>query len=700
MSFLHPWALAMGAVALGLPILVHWLTRPRPRRLSLSTLRFVREAVHQRRALHRLRDWIILSLRVLAVALLAWAFSRPLLGDRRAMDTAESGRTSRVVLLDVSQSMAAAARGIEVFERARSTAAEHLVARNGLAADLVFAGGQPRRVFDGLSTNFADMRRELAQARPRPERCDVAKALLAAADVLGHAPSGRDQRRELVVITDLQQANWKSADFSVLPEDTVIRLESVADPQPPANLAILRAGAGGRAEFGRPCRLEVEVGNGSETPRNITVDGLVGESSFRLEGVAPPNRSVVLGKEITLQNAGWVSGEVKLAGLEDAVAADNSRSFVVEVRPRPVYGLITREQADRRPSASYYLERALAPQDRRESRSVETVTRVPSAQVNRELLAGVDLLVVDHPGKLPADAINLLAALLVRGKPLIYVTAEVTDASNLKLLAEAAGADLRLPVEFAPPANRQGRRGLALAGVRRDLPPFSIFGEQITTAFEPLRFTRGLDSRAVPGGLKDDILASYSDGTAGVVWTNCGAGALVVLNADLAESNIARTPVFVPLMGELTGNLLSRGKSGHVLACGEPVTLPLPQDAGLAASLKIRGPSPEASELGDLVDEPSGVNWRWPAAGGPGTYEVVRDGRTVLAVSTGIPPEESDLRPLAPSSLKDRLAGGRTIHYRAATGESREQDDLWTWIGVGCVGLMLLELFVLRVFKT
>jgi len=38
--------------------------------------------VRQKRARHRLRDWIILLLRAGAVALLAWAFARPLIGAK------------------------------------------------------------------------------------------------------------------------------------------------------------------------------------------------------------------------------------------------------------------------------------------------------------------------------------------------------------------------------------------------------------------------------------------------------------------------------------------------------------------------------------------------------------------------------------------------------------------------------------------
>jgi aerotolerance regulator-like protein len=73
MTFVHGWALAVGAAVAAMPVIIHWLTRPRPVRLPLSTIRFVREGVRQRRARHRLRDFVVLGLRTLAVLLIAWA---------------------------------------------------------------------------------------------------------------------------------------------------------------------------------------------------------------------------------------------------------------------------------------------------------------------------------------------------------------------------------------------------------------------------------------------------------------------------------------------------------------------------------------------------------------------------------------------------------------------------------------------------
>src|SRR5262245_11199208 len=158
MTFLHPWAVALGVAGAALPLVIHWLTRPRPVRLPLSTIRFVREAVQQRRARHRLRDLIILGLRTAAVLLVAWALARPLLGRQPLVTPTETGAASRVVILDVSQSMAAGTHGIQVFERARPLVAGYLSDQSGVQANLILAGAGARPVFERLSTNFRALR--------------------------------------------------------------------------------------------------------------------------------------------------------------------------------------------------------------------------------------------------------------------------------------------------------------------------------------------------------------------------------------------------------------------------------------------------------------------------------------------------------------------------------------------------------------
>jgi hypothetical protein len=701
MNLLHPWALGIGAAAIALPILVHWLTRPRPVTLPLSTIRFVRQAVQQRRARYRLRDLIILALRMIAIALIAWAFSRPLAGQKAVVADAP-GDAMRVVILDHSQSMAAVSGGVQAFERARAAAAKHLAYSPGLRGNLILAGAKPTAVFPALSANFAAIGEALAASAPRGEELNVQPALERAAAMFAAAPPG--VRKELVIISDFQRNNWAVADFSPLPKETVIHLESAAPAQPPANLAVLRVGVQGRAEQNRETRVEVEVGNYSPTPRDVKVDVSIGGVALRLGGVCPPSGKTTLSGDCVLPKSGWLIGEAKLAGASDALAADDVRAFVLEVRPTPTYALVTREASTPKPTSSHYLERALAPVIPREKRPAERVVRVDPATLDREGIASADLVVFDHPGRLKPESLKLVASLLRRGRSVLYVAAEPADAANLATLAEAAGSDLKLPVQYAAPAAGQGRTGLFITSFRKEDPLFSVFGDDAAASISPLRFAGGLATRRLESGVADDVLATYSDQTAALVVTSCGAGTLAIFNVSLADSTLPGSGAFVPLIGELTDRLMSRRKTGDTAHPGEQVLSFLPPEAGSSNDLKpvAINPTGKAGDTGALTEEGGSVLWKWDAAGPPGVYAVRRGATDVFALATTIAPGESDLSSMDPAVLKDRLAGGRTISFQAAgaSEESGERDTRWAWITAACAMCMVLEIGVLKLFRT
>ena len=210
-----------------------------------------------------------------------------------------------------------------------------------------------------------------------------------------------------------------------------------------------------------------------------------------------------------------------------------------------------------------------------------------------------------------------------------------------------------------------------------DRPPFKVWGDSLAGVIRPLRFAGGLSSRRLETGLGDELLASFSDRSAAVVVSPCGAGSVAVLNIDLARSNVVSSPLLVTLLSELCEQLLSDRRRAGPFFSGEPATLFLPAGAGDPKTLSIEGPladsgtpvagAPDAA-AGKLLDEGDGLQWIMAAAGPPGAYRVTRGGLPLAALATEIPPEESDLAPLPPDVLAGRLAGDRPVHYRSVQG--------------------------------
>jgi hypothetical protein len=707
MNFTHLWPLYAAAGAVAIPVIVHFLTRPRPRRFPLSTLRFVREAVEQRKARHRLRDISILAARTAAIVLLAVAMARPLWSDRPIVDTDSPGDTARVVLVDTSQSMAAVSQGTAAFERARAKAADFLVFRPGLHASLLLAGAEPSSLFDGLSTNFQAMHDELDHSGPRPQRLNLAAALSRAGELL--AGTAATVRRELVIVSDFQRESWVAADFSIVPPDTRIELESVAPAETPSNAAVLRVSTPEQVVQGRPGRLDVEVGNYSPASRKLSVqvefDGELDSATYHLTGVCESNKTLTLSEEVMFARPGWRAGRARLLDNDDALPADDVRSFALEVRPAPHYALVSRQTASRSDTSSFYLERALAPLAARQAEGHHAdegtlLARFDASQLDDQAVAASDLIVLDHPGKLSDSALRRLWGLLERGRGVLYFAAEAVDALNLKQLVSDSGGGLQLPVEFMPASSSRPRHDLFLSDVRRDESPFSIFGDTLQKAISPLRFSGGLASRRLDAAPPDELLASFNDRSAALVLSPTSAGSMAVFNADLHGSNLIGSGAFVPILSELVDRLTSRNDRQTPQYSGEPLAIYLPPQAGLAAELKLdcrnAGTAPPA---GQLSDEGAGVMWRAPASGPPGVYEARRHGEPVFMFASEIPPEESDLRPLDPDVLKTKLAGGRNLDFRKAEAGSHAADDAWTWLAVACVGCLLSELVFLRLFR-
>ena len=316
---------------------------------------------------------------------------------------------------------------------------------------------------------------------------------------------------------------------------------------------------------------------------------------------------------------------------------------------RPSYLLITRQGPEPRPISSHYLQRALVPNN---GRGGEKVTRITASQIDRESIAGPDLLVLDHPGKIEGPTISLLASALRRGKPIFYVACEPADANNLKLLADAAGTDLRLPVEFKP-----GPRGAIesstgrAAEERSDLCDFwrAVAGDRGHLPFchaADLRSQQGRPRRRhhrqlrrphrLPG--RHRLCRRYAgdperrSGQLEPVDHRrvCGDG-------GRAEQSLAQQTVEPP-----------RPRSW-----ASPGRWPWAAMSGRSTSFRFSARTTRRQPTRGSCSTSRGVAvWRWALAPPAGAYRVMRGNTMIAALATAVPAEESDLSPMDPALIQ------------------------------------------------
>ena len=97
LSFLSPLFLA-GAAAIAIPIAIHLFYRNTEPVIRFSAMRFLRQAPVEQSHRRRLRELLLLALRVAALLLLALAFARPYLTESAAALSAPA----TMVMIDTS----------------------------------------------------------------------------------------------------------------------------------------------------------------------------------------------------------------------------------------------------------------------------------------------------------------------------------------------------------------------------------------------------------------------------------------------------------------------------------------------------------------------------------------------------------------------------------------------------------------------
>ena len=710
MSFLHWWAIGVGAVAVAGPLAVHFLTRPKPISHPLSTLRFLREIIEQKKTRNRIRDFLVLLLRILAVALLAAAIGRPSWQSKEKKELSPDGSKRRVLLIDVSKSMGTQEGGVSALNRAKAAAQSLLEYNPNAQYAVLFAGAKTTSVFPRFSSNLVSLRQAIESAQPLAQRCDVQTAMESAGRLIS---SVANSECEFIVISDFQRSDWSNLYLDKIPEKTKSVFRSVA-LDTPSNLGVTGSRLQKSLIVDQEVVLEVDVGNFTdqeiEAVCTVNLKGKSGEKLFTLEGKAAAQTTTTLTIPVSFTDAGWYRGWIQLQKTADALLEDDKRPIAFEVLPSPKVLLISQQRKVNAPLSSFYLEEAINISLGSDSQGQQIASEKPTRAVNRiqtrELgnnpLPDADVYVLNQPGTIESQYVQQIGERVRRGKGLLFVVSGQVDGANLAQFANVFGKGFQPPVAFNVGVER---KNLFIRTLNPRQAPFQIFGEEAYSATQTVRISGGLSTTIEAEGLRDQIQAELSDSSALLYLTTCDAGQVAVLNCDLDQSNWCVEPSFLPVVSETLQVLLAGNTKSNDVSAGVPLVRTITGSVQPNSKLQVRqgddeSATPEATGTWEWSVGQQAMVWSWNDPAGPGLYEAVSENQeTVSIVATAAPASESELRSLDASLLQNRIAKGRTIAVSSVDTEEATEDSWWNWLIIACVLGLASEIAALRWFR-
>lgn len=638
LSFMNP-SLLFGTAAAALPIIIHFLSRRRVKRLPFSDLRFLDEVQSRQSRSLGIRRWLLLLLRVLAILMVALAAAGPRWGGVGG----SSGDRSVLFVIDTSASMATQMDEGTRLDEALLACEEMIRALpDGAAVQLISAGSRTAPVFGDWLPAGAGAVAGLSVIRQSDGPFDFPAVLVEATRLVARAPG---TPVEIVVLSDLQETG---------PD---VRLEAVAARLQAAGATrflVRRIGqtvpGGGILAVDLPARA-IRPGE------NVTITAQVlpafDEQVFSLElngrplaeavTSGMPETPVTISFPVTVPGTGLHQGVVRKES--DSFPGDDSRPFVLAV-PEAVSVLLV-HGVDRPvdPGAGRggwrFLAEALAPGT---GPSPFRVRAVGGSDLTTGAISASDVVVFVNPDPLGRKALDSLVGWLDQGGAALFLAGDPTQSGYLsRSILPALG--LPAEVEFQSDPGR----GQHVRVIDPSHPVFSGLESEAVETFEEVLWRRWFRLAEGDGA----ALLSLTGDDPVLIEGNLGDGRFAVLPFDLlpAGSDLAASPMALPFFQRLVSWLARPGRLAAAVNLevgAEAVVRPLQgTDASSienAENLRVIGP--KSSDFGAAT-----LAWRGGVPllrGGiidlAGFTTFLARDDTVGVVAAGIPAVESNLR--------------------------------------------------------
>jgi Mg-chelatase subunit ChlD/uncharacterized membrane protein len=713
--FANPILLAGLGGAL-IPLVLHLLARSRYRTVQWGAMMFLTgvESAEQRSS--RVKQYMLLMMRMTAVALLAVAMARPVWPGGASADAAKRKVAGVVLILDCSASMGTIEAGRTRMEPAREAALRLLaMLDNRDRAALLTPGTIQNPISPRLSSDLRTLSARVVAARPGTGTADLADALNRAAHLLADETS--EHNGHIFIVADSQAGNWSKVSAAFArnwkaqfrdnpPPITVVPIGNQVDNVTIESVRIVAP----PVVRGELALVEVKLRSWGHSahpsiPVSLQADGRpIGQKTIALAA----NDTAVAQFGMTLAGVGShrLTATIQTTGMSN----DDTLDAAVEVVQPLQMLIVSGDESDdnQRPGESTFVAIAAAPNTAAARQGVDpaVVRIVRSEQFNASSLVGQQVLVLANVGQIDADDVKAIEQFVYEGGGLLVAPGGLVNADHYNTLLYRQGSGI-LPAELSSPTPASRSEATTILGLDLSHPVFAFLRGRP----DPIPSANiGRYFPASPRQPDAKVTATLASGKPLLVEGQWGRGRVLLLTTPLDAdwSTLPFSSFYVPFVQSMIRYLAIGLDHGHTLSVGQPIQLRI--DEAVSSNAIIRTPS--GARVAPIVRRiGAGSEIRFDATTVPGAYRLRyrtgpgdKDSHTVQFVVQP-PRDESDVTSLSPARWNE-LAATMGVERVATSQLSPEMmgatapQELWLPLLALACAFLLGDLLLARQFSS
>ncbi|MDR3625425.1 MAG: BatA domain-containing protein [Ignavibacteriaceae bacterium] len=692
MIFLNP-AVLFGLLAASIPVLIHLFNLRKLKRIEFSTLSFLKELQKNKIRKIKLKQWLLLALRVLIILFLVTAFARPTLKGVAIGGTTSAAKTTAVFVLDNTPSMSVVDVKGSYLNEAKAVIKQLLgQLQEGDDAALILVSDQSADEVKSIS-DFAAFQKQVDAVKISDASGLLNAAIVKAAKVISVS---KNFNKEIYILSDFQSGRLSDdgtlSDLSQLLNDKVRLYSFNLQSKQAFNIGIDNFKLNTQIfEKDKPVSFSATVTDYSLQPADNLVVSLYinGERSAQQSISLNAGDSKSLSLEAVVKQNGFVDA---FAEVEDDDILQDNRRYSNLFLPKEIPVIIFTDD----PFDARLLNLALTVIG---GETALTVTEKSLSQVASVDLTKYSVVVITGSENISGGAGRLNSFVNNGGSILLMPGAKSTLQGFQKL-----SIGLNIPAPISAAGNINSTNSI----IKFDKVDFNhpIFQDLYSN-----KEKKNIESPDIYYHFKTNTqgkgesVISLQDGSAFVSEYKIGKGKIIALNTApvLSWSNFPLKSIFAPLINKSVYYLAIRDQSQNEYFAGGSALIDLRNNN--SPQIKIERPDKTVDYV-DLQKQPDVSFYEYKKTDLAGNYKVFSGANILTEFSVNVDPHESVIRYMTNSDFEDYLkkinfkgkyiSVGKNDDPVKVVTQARFGSELWRYFIFAAIILALVEMAVAR----